>query len=179
MKRILIFLVLTLQLFLFTSCKDINNSNITVLKTGITMDNFSISVPEDYEETSSDYIDKYFIKDNSASIIVTSDKNIFQYNNISQYYENSVQQYQSTFDEFKEISTEDIVIDNKYNAKLSEFSYTIASEEKNIEMSCYVEYILSPTCVYIITCSAPSDTYQSYKDDFVKSINSVEFKWYQ
>lgn len=177
MKKILLSMLLILQIFLVTSCKEINNSIVSSvsLKDGITIDNFSIDVPKDYEETSSQYIDKYFVKDSSASIIVTQDVNGSQYNDINQYYQNTVIQYQNTFDEFTETSVQDVTV-GIYHAKLSEFTYKIVSDTQTVEMSCYVEYILASNYIYIVTCSAPTSSYQSYREDFVQSVNSVNIK---
>lgn len=176
MKNILICLMVVILTFSFTSCKEIDTSNVSNvgLKSGIVTEDFSICVPEDYTETSSKYIEKYYIKDNSASIIVTNDTNIFQYNNIDDYYQNSISQYKSTFDEFNEISSQNLTVDNNYTAKLTEFTYKIVSEDKSLEMSCYVEYILVRSSIYIVTCSAPTDTYSNYKDGFIQALNSIE-----
>ncbi|MGN1412263.1 MAG: hypothetical protein ACI4WH_07155 [Oscillospiraceae bacterium] len=176
MKNILICLIVATLMFSFTSCKEIETSNVSnvSMKSGIVTEDFSIYVPEDYMETSSKYIEKYYVKDNSASIIVTNDTNIFQYNNIDDYYENSISQYKSTFDEFNEISSQNITVDGNYTAKLSEFTYKIVSEEKDLEMSCYVEYILVRSSIYIVTCSAPTSTYPSYKDGFIKALDSIK-----
>lgn len=176
MKKILLRLILILQIFALTSCKEIDSStkDAVSLKSGIVTEDFSIDVPQDYEETSSQYIEKYFVKDNSASIIVTNDTDIFKYNNITEYYQNTIKQYQNTFDEFEEISVQDVTIDNEYTAKLSEFSYKIISDTQTVEMSCYVEYILVGSSVYIVTCSAPSSSYPSYKVEFERSLDSIK-----
>jgi hypothetical protein len=162
----------------FTSCKEIDTSNVstTTMKSGIVLDDFSIYVPEDYEETSSKYIDKYFIKDGTASIIVTNDTDIYQYNSIDQYYQNTILQYKNTFDEFTEITAENVTIDNRYTAKLAEFSYKVVSDDSTIDMSCYTEYILAGSSIYIVTCSAPTSTYQNYKQDFVQSVDSIKIE---
>lgn len=176
MKKILLYLMIILQVSMFMSCKEIDNSNTSSvsLKSGIVTENFSIDVPQDYEETSSQYIDKYFVKDNTASIIVTNDTDIFKYNNITEYYQNTINQYKSTFDEFNELYVQDVIVDNKYSAKLSEFSYKIISGTNTIDMCCYVEYVLVGNSIYIVTCSAPSSSYQSYKSEFEQALNSIK-----
>lgn len=176
MKKSFICIILCI-IFIFTvSCTSLDNnstSNEISMKTGIVNEEFSMSVPEDYEETSSKYISQYFIKNSSATIIVTNEANSYGYDSIEKYYENAVQQYITTFDTFNEISTENITVSSLYNAKIVEFSYQIFSENNVIDMTCYVEYILLGNTIYIITCSAPTDAYEDYKNDFVQTVKSV------
>lgn len=176
MKKTFFCVILTIILTLMVGCQslnDIKNNDDIAMKLGIMDEKFSISVPEDYEETSSDYIEKYFIKDNSASIIVTHEDNTYGYTNITQYYDNATLQYASTFDNFNEISKENITIKNLYGAIIAEFSYQIKSNDKLIDMTCYTEYILLGNTIYIITCSASTETYSNYKNDFIQTVNSV------
>ena len=175
MKNHILCLMLIMVLMITTSCQSLNNiDNSTVsMKNGTITSDFSMLVPEDYEETSSDYIEKYFIKDNSASIIVTNEKNTHGYTTAKDYYNYAIQQYSSTFDNFQEISSQITSVSDKYDAIISEFSYEITSENGIISMTCYTEYILVGSNIYIVTCSSPTDTYSNYKDGFVQSVNSV------
>jgi hypothetical protein len=141
------------------------------MKVGIIDGSFSIYVPEDYIETSSQYIDKYYTKDDSASIIVTSDNN--SYSSIQEYYNNAITQYSKLFDNFNSISSEKTYYNNLYEGVIAEFSYTVASEGSNIDMSCYTEYLAVGNKVYIVTCSAPTETYDTYKDGFISTVESI------
>lgn len=162
--------ILTVSCTSLDNDNSLNNSN---MKVGIVDERFSMSVPQEYEETSSEYIDKYFIKDNTASIIVTIDNNAFQYDTARDYYSNAITQYKDTFDNVQEISSESSTVSKLYNAQIVEFSYQIYSESNVIDMTCYVEYILLGNSAYIVTCSAPTDKYSIYKNDFIQCIQSV------
>lgn len=177
MKKCLIFLIISIMLVFSTSCQSLNKTDESIkntnMKTGISDENFSILVPKDYVETSSKYISKYFVKDNSASIIVTNEPNSYGYDTVQKYYDNAISQYQSTFDSFEEISKENVTVSSKYSGQIVEFSYKILSQNDSIDMTCYVEYILSGNTIYVVTCSAPSNTYSNYKNDFINTVNSV------
>jgi hypothetical protein len=141
------------------------------MKVGIIYGNFSVSVPEDYVETSSQYIDKYYTKDDSASIIVTKDSN--SYSTIQQYYDNAMVQYTKLFDGVNTISSESVNYKNLYDGVLAEFSYQVVSEDSTIDMTCYTEYLAVGNTVYIVTCSAPTDTYATYRDEFISTVQSI------
>ncbi len=175
MKKFLIYILISVTIIFCVSCTSLDTSSVDTsnMKSGIMDNRFSMLVPNDYQETSSDYIDKYYIKDNSASIIVTIDNNTIQYNNAKDYYSNAINQYKNTFDNVQEISSESSTVSDIYNAQIVEFSYQIYSQNDVIDMTCYVEYILLGSSTYIVTCSAPTDKYSTYKNDFIQSINSI------
>ena len=172
MKKFLIYILISVTIIFCVSCTSLDTSSVDTsnMKSGVVDNRFSMLVPNDYQETSSDYIDKYYIKDNSASIIVTIDNNTIQYNNAKDYYSNAINQYKNTFDNVQEISSESSTVSDIYNAQIVEFSYP---QNDVIDMTCYVEYILLGSSTYIVTCSAPTDKYSTYKNDFIQSINSI------
>lgn len=174
MERNIIAIILCILMVSMVGCQNIDHQDTTSdlpMKVGIIDGNFSVSVPEDYEETSSQYIDKYYTKDSSASIIVTSESN--QYSTIQQYYDNAIAQYTQLFDSFNSISSENVNYKNLYNGVRAEFSYTVVSDGSTIDMSCYAEYLAVGSTVYIVTCSAPTTTYNTYKDGFISTVESI------
>ncbi|MCC8070153.1 MAG: hypothetical protein LIO71_10450 [Ruminococcus sp.] len=176
MKKILTYITISIIFMLNVSCTELKNDttiNSSTMKVGIVDETFSMSVPEEYTETSSEYIDKYFTKDDTASIIFTKDSDVYQYDNANEYYSNAISQYKETFYNVQEISSEVVTVSGIYNAQIVEFSYEIYSESNVIDMTCYVEYILTGNTVYIVTCSAPTDKYSNYRNDFVQSIDSI------
>lgn len=175
MKKSLTVLIMSIMFIFLISCQSLNNNDdIQIdMTTQIIDERFSISVPTDYETTSSEYIEKYFVKDNSASIIVTKDINSSGYTSAIDYYTNAMQQYNDTFDSVEEISNTVTTINSKYNTYITEFNYQIFSQDDVIDMTCYAEYILTGDIIYIVTCSAPTDTYSIYREEFVQSASSV------
>lgn len=173
MKKSLIVLIMSIMFIFSISCQSLNNDIQIDMTTQIIDEHFSISIPSDYETTSSEYIEKYFVKDNSATIIITKDTNSNGYTSAIDYYTNAMQQYNDTFDSVEEISNSVTTINNRYNTCIAEFKYQIFSSDNIIDITCYTEYILTGDIIYIITCSAPTDTYSNYKEEFIQSANSV------
>jgi hypothetical protein len=150
-------------------CQSLEEETLLPMKTGIVDENFSMNVPEDYQETSSEYIEKYFVKDDCASIIVTNESNTSGYSEITEYYNYATIQYAKTFNDFKEISKDYTTVQDKYSAIVAEFSYSVSS----IDMTCYAEYILQGGTIYVVTCSSTTDTYSQYKDGFTQTLDSI------
>ncbi len=184
MKKLLICSIILLQILIFSACNT-NTNDSTNLETNTTYSKedcflafvdskITMYIPNYYTQTSSQYIDKFYIRDNVATIMLTEDTNYSISNtDIDTYYNNAIQQYSNTFDEFNVISTQDVDYSFKGTGKIVEFSYTIYGKDEAKDMSCYAEYILLNNRTYIITCSTTSDTYQTYRDDFVYAVSTI------
>jgi hypothetical protein len=168
MKKNFLCAMLTMVLAFSVGCQSLDEE-LEPMKVAVVDEHFSISVPEDYEETSSEYIEKYYVKDDCASIIVTHEDSTESYSDVSQYYDYATLQYTATFDNFEEISKSYTTIQNQYNTIVVEFSYSVSS----IDMTCYAEYILLGSTIYVVTCSSTTDTYSQYRDGFEQSLESV------
>ena len=128
-----------------------------------------LSLPADYETTSSGYIDEFYKKGN-ASVIVTSKSN-------SQSMDSAVYdallQYDNIADSLKEVSNESAEI-NGCEARIVEIRYSISGENDTLNMSCCFGFIIKNSTLYIITCSVPTSEYSQYSDEFKDIIKSAK-----
>lgn len=126
-------------------------------------DGVSVYVPEDYEETSNDYYN-YYIKD-GARIVLTSEE---VENDLVNYVAYAISAYREITDGFL-LKEEFEVVQLNTTVRVVEFDYTLALESGNKNISCMTAYILNNGRAYILTCTADTDVYQNYRDDFERT----------
>lgn len=132
----------------------------------------SLDVPAAFQETNSNYYDKYYVC-NDASIIITGEEMQLYGVSLEDYATNVRQQYESTAEKFQLLSESDIRINAK-NCRLFEFTYDIVGSSETLTMQCMTAVFLEDDEAFIITCKSHADTFQSYRPLFSKTIESVE-----
>lgn len=131
----------------------------------------SMSVPDDFTETASQYYKKYYVRDD-ASIIVTGEKMEFQYAEVDSYTDSVIKQYQEAVDEFQIISDESLIISGTH-ARLLEFTYAIVGSETRQDLECSTLIMMKGDRVYLVTCKSNRENYAKYRDRFRMTMNSI------
>lgn len=134
---------------------------------GITM-----SVPDDFTETASQYYKKYYVRDD-ASIIVTGEKMEFKYAEVDSYTDSVILQYREAVDEFQIISDESITVSGTH-ARLLEFTYAIVGSEARQDLECSTLIMMKGDRVYLVTCKSNRENYSKYRDRFRMIMNSIQ-----
>ncbi len=132
----------------------------------------SLAVPPGFSQTSSDYYEKYFIKDD-ASIIVTSEQFTIKGITLNEYVEQMKEKYGEAVEEYNEISDERLEV-NGLDCAILEFHYAIAGNGQRLNMHSVVGAFVKNDTAYIVTCKSHEETYGSYGADFREAIASVQ-----
>lgn len=151
-----------------------DESSIIEVMIPLEMPDINISVPEDYEETSTDSNDTVYIK-NDASIIVNSDVFTEAYGTTEEYVEFAIETYKTYSDEVEILSHEKTEIADA-DGELLEFIYSLNTENGVFSKYCMVGYFSDGEKMYLVTCKADADKYEGYREEFLKVIDSVSFK---
>ena len=159
---------------LLTGCQSETNTEEQTIETvnvfqALPLPDLYIEIPEGYEKTSSQFYQEYYVKDD-ASIIVTEDSSQNDYPSNRDFATNALLQYKQTTKSLNYIG-EDWIQTEKYKIYVLEFSYVVAEDVP--EMTSYIGYVTDGFTMYIITCSAHSDTYLNHKDEFRQALSSV------
>lgn len=176
MKKILtLAAVSALILSCMSGCGDKKNesaaeSSIPEIMIPLEMPDIDISIPEDYEETSTESNSTVYIK-NDASIIVNSDVFTDDYKTLDEYVEHAIDTYQTYSDSI------DILSRSEYgDGQLLEFIYSLNTENGMFSKYCMTAYFTDGDLVYLVTCKADTDTYKNYHDQFLSVVDSVKLK---
>lgn len=145
-------------------------SSIVEVKIPLEMPDIDISIPEDYEETSTENNSTVYIK-NDASIIVNSDVFTDKYKTLDEYVKYAAETYDSFSDELEILGREE-----RNNGKLLEFIYSFNSENGVFSKYCMTAYFTDGEQLYLVTCKADVGTYEKYRDEFLNVIDSVKLK---
>ncbi len=127
--------------------------------------------PAGFTETSSDYYEKYYIKDD-ASVIVTGEPLTIYGMDAEHYSQSVLEQYKSTVEGFELLNQEDIIVSDAA-CKLMEFQYSITGVDQERKMQCLTAITVKDDYVYIITCKSNVNTYLSYREEFRHTIESI------
>ena len=131
----------------------------------------SMDIPAGFSETSSDFYDCYYIRED-ASIITTGEEKSVPVR-LSDYSDSVLKQYQDTADGFELESDQNLQIGGK-EARVFEFRYDIGKGENARRMRCMSGVFVDGHGVFIVTCKSRYETYGAYRDDFVKTVQSVK-----
>lgn len=176
MKKILLpLLIITLMIPLFSCSNKDNSSDSLYVTEAITyspLEDISISIPVEYEETIGDYgIISY--KKSNASIIVTSEPVKNPGDNVYDYAVYALKQYSKTFDKLSDIEEISFEV-NEIQFKVNQFKYTILGEIDDIERYCYVGYVVKNETAYIISCVSSVPTFDFNKIGFEQAVKSFK-----
>lgn len=182
MKRIFAVLsALCMTAFCFAGCFEkkedsalSDDSSVIEIMIPLEMPDINISIPEDYEETSTDSNDTVYVKDD-ASIIVNSDIFTDSYGTVSEYAAFALETYKTYSDSVEIIAQEQKTV-AATDGELLEFIYSLNTENGVFSKYCMVAYFSDGEKMYLVTCKADTDTYESYREEFISVINSVSFK---
>lgn len=133
---------------------------------------FSMEIPPGFTETGSQYIERYFVK-NDASIIVTGEKFEIAGGYLKDYVEQVKQQYQATADAFQMVKQERITLADGLACELLEFSYAIIGENVRQDFRCVTAVMLKDSRAYLVTCKSHADTFGGYYQSFRDAIKSI------
>lgn len=132
-----------------------------------------LEVPERFSTTSSQFYEEYYICED-ASIIVTQDTSNPPYSSVENYSVTALNEYKSVTQELKFIGSE-MIYAGDVAAQTMEFTYTLSNDTGSVEKTCLVGYMTNTDSMYIITCKSDADTYQEYRDDFLRVIQSARY----
>ena len=127
----------------------------------------SVSIPDGYQETASQFYEKFYIKDD-ATIIITEDNESGAVTPRN-YSINALTQYQNMTHSL-EMLGDTVLTDGTMPVQILEFTYTL--EEDSSPMSTMISYMTDSQTMYIITCKCNADTYASHRDEFFAVIKS-------
>lgn len=126
-----------------------------------------VSIPEGYEETSSRFYEKFYIKDD-ATIIITEDNEKGSLS-AKDYSADALNQYEKITKTLDILGT-DTVYAGQYEVQLLEFTYTVEGDEE--PMTTMVGYCGDGFTMYIITCKCSAANYQQHREEFLTVIRS-------
>lgn len=133
---------------------------------------FSMQLPSGFTETGSEYIDKYYVR-NDASIIVTGEKIVIPGELLDNYTADMKKQYEQTADEFQMVKEETLTLESGLTCNIMEFSYAIVGTDVRQNMRCITAVLLKDNRSYIVTCKSRAETFGGYYQDFRAAIKSI------
>ncbi len=132
--------------------------------------NISIPIPAGFSETSSDYYDKYYIRDD-ASIIITGEELPVQGKTLDEYTDNVLKQYGNSVDEFRLINNTEY--ESGAPCRLLEFTYALIGENVRQDFQCITAVLLKNNCSYIVTCKSKQENFNVYRGVFLNMIGKI------
>lgn len=181
MKRLIsIILILCMSLTNFSGCKGKNENSdaelsaVFEISTLLKMPDINISIPNDFEETSTDSNEKVFIR-NDASIIINSDAFTEKYPTLEEYVNYAIETYENVADETEIINRKKITCAGT-DAELIEFIYKINTDNGVFSKYCMVVFFTDGNKIFLATFKADDDKYKHYTDEFYSIIDSISFK---
>ncbi len=130
-----------------------------------------VEVPERFSTTSSTFYEEYYICED-ASIIVTQDTSNPPYSSVEDYSVKALNEYKSVTQDLEYIASE-MIYAGTAAVQTLEFNYTLSNDTGTVEKACLVGYMTDTNSMYIITCKSDKDTYQEYREDFLRVIQSA------
>ncbi|MBR1554783.1 MAG: hypothetical protein IJ644_05235 [Oscillospiraceae bacterium] len=131
-----------------------------------------VSIPENYETTSSNAYKEYYVCED-ASIIITEDTREASYPSAYDYSVNALNEYQKVATSLQFLNSEVLKSGCPYSIQTLEFNYELGEGEEAARLTCLVGYLTDGVSMYIITCKSNTDTYQNHRDEFVQVMNSA------
>lgn len=134
-------------------------------------ENFTITIPDGFQTTSSAAYNEYYVRDD-ASIIITDDHIAISGERLEDYMTKVKSVYEQTADCYALISEENPTI-NDVEASILEFSYAILGENKQQDMQCMVAVLIHHDVAYVITCKSLAQNFALYRGAFRSCIESI------
>ncbi len=152
--------------------KDGNTSEYEELRSGMkpwgapSLDGLSVYVPDDYEEKEKEYFDVSYVKDGAQISLTWEEVD----NDLENYVYYALDSYRKATDSFS-IKNEESLGDS---SKMVEFDYTLALESGEKKISCLSAFVMGEGKAYILTCTADTDKYASFSDDFYRTYKTMQ-----
>lgn len=127
-----------------------------------------VSIPEGFEETSSEFYEKYYIQDD-ASIIITED-NQSPGTSIKDYSTKALVQYQDMTNTL-EVIGDGVVNSGSLAVQLLEFTYTLADDAP--ALTTMVGFASDSETMYIVTCKCAEEHYEAHREEFMTVMTSM------
>lgn len=135
----------------------------------------TFEIPPGFTETTSQYYDKYYIR-NDASIIVTGETLTIGGMRLDEYTNEVKKQYESTADAYTLLGDDQITLNGELPCRVLQFSYAIIGENVRQDMQCITAVLLKDDFAYIITCKSKRETAGVYHSAFLRTIESIRIE---
>lgn len=145
-----------------------NTTETMIVYKSLPLPNLFVDIPERFEETSSQYYDKYYIH-NNASIIITEDTEASGMS-AKDYSTRALTEYQNMTNSLENVSTDSLNAGELYVQYL-EFTYTVNAGDS--PLSVMVGYATDSQSMFIVTCKCGAEEYQDYRSDFLTVLKSI------
>ena len=164
---------------LYLIIKDGNTSEYEELRSGMkpwsapTLDGLSVYVPDDYEEKEKEYFDVSYVKDGAQISLTWEDVD----NDLDNYVYYALDSYRKATDAFSLRQPDPSQPDPKpvgEFGKMVEFDYTLSLESGEKKISCLSAFVMGEGKAYILTCTADTDEYASFSDDFYRTYKTMQ-----
>ena len=132
-----------------------------------------VSIPENYEKTSSKAYEEYYICDD-ASIIITEDTREKVYTSAKEYSINALTEYRSAVMNLEYVNSETLISGCAYQIQTLEFHYTLGEGEEAAKLTCMAGYMTDGKSMFIITCKSNTETYEQHREEFLSVMHSAE-----
>lgn len=177
LKNYSLLLLLLCPVLLFSGCAGQNETPEEPLETvimyqALPLPDLLVSIPENYQTTSSQAYKEYYICED-ASIIITEDTRESYYPSAYDYSVNALKEYRNLVPSLEFVGNEAMETKSRYTIQTLEFDYTIGEGEEAARLSCLAGYLTDGKSMYIITCKCNSDTYQKHREEFVQTMQSA------
>jgi len=162
---------------LFSGCANASDTpempaETVVMYQALPLPDLIVSIPENYQKTSSKAYKEYYICDD-ASIIITEDTREKYYPSAYDYAVSALKEYQTLFPDLEYLSNETFPTQCDYIMQTLEFNYTIGEGDQATDLTCLVGYLTDSRSMYIITCKSNAETYQSHRQEFIQTMQSA------
>lgn len=131
-----------------------------------------ISIPENYQTTSSKAYEEYYICED-ASIIITEDTAQPYYSSAYDYAVSALNEYEKITSSLEFLGNETLDSGCDYKIQTMEFNYTLGEGEQRPALTCLVGYLTDSASMYIITCKSNTETYSSHREEFRQVLQSA------
>lgn len=171
--------VLLVTLLMLISCvcgcngkknDSVSESSMPEIMKKLEMPDVDISVPADYESSSTDSNETVFVK-NDASIIINSDEFTEQYKTLDEYVDFAIETYKAYTDE-TEILVNDKISANGCDGRMLEYTYKLNTGNGIFSKYCMTAFFSDSDQIYLVTCKSDVDTYENYHSEFLSIVNS-------
>ncbi len=133
-----------------------------------------VEIPETFETTSSRFYEEYYVCED-ASVIITADTEGAPFTSVEDYANKALVKYQEMADSVT-VHENQMLSSGTIAVQSLEFTYSIPAENGGeIVKTCLVGFLTDTDHMYIITCKSDPDTYEGFRDDFVRILTSVSF----
>ena len=177
MKKLKLAVLAFCPLLMLSGCADTapetEPQETVIVYQALPLPDLFVSIPENYQTTSSNAYKEYYICDD-ASIIITEDAREASYPSSYDYSVNALKEYQKVFPSLEYISSEKIQSACAYSVQTLEFNYAIGDGEDAAHLTCLVGYLTDGASMYIITCKSNTDTFRTHREEFIQVMQSAD-----